>query len=94
MSLVEELTASSVRVEELREGLGRVREVVEQADSVLLVADDMLGRADDIILQASDALERSKRWAPRVALVVGVIAVATIGTVVVLRLRRRQKQDD
>lgn len=93
MSLVEELTASSVRVEELREGLGRVRDVVEQADSVLLVADEVLGKADDILLQATDALEQSKRWAPRVALVVGVIAVAAVGTIVVLRLRRRERED-
>ncbi|TEX50657.1 MAG: hypothetical protein B7C55_09705 [Actinomycetales bacterium mxb001] len=93
MSLVEELTASSVRVEELREGLGRVRDVVEQADSVLLVADEVLGKADDMILQATDALEQSKRWAPRVALVVGVMAVAAIGAVVVLRLRRRERED-
>jgi len=93
MSLVEELTASSVRVEELREGLGRVRDVVEQADSVLLVADEVLGKADDMILHATDALEQSKRWAPRVALIVGVMAVAAIGAVVVLRLRRRERED-
>jgi len=93
MSLTDELTSTSLRVEDLREGLGRVRGVIEQADSVLTVADEMLGKADEIILQASDAIEESKRWAPRVALVVAVVAVAAIGTVVVLRMRRRKDED-
>lgn len=93
MSLMEELSTTSLRVEDLRDGLGRVRGVIEQADSVLLVADDMLGKADELILQASDALEESKRWAPRVAIVLGVVAVAAVGAVIVLRMRRRQRDD-
>lgn len=93
MSLMEELSTTSLRVEDLREGLGRVRGVIDQADSVLSVADDVLGKADEIILQATEALEESKRWAPRVAIVLGVVAVAAVGTVIVLRIRKR-KQDD
>lgn len=93
MSVTDELSATSVRVEDLREGLGRVRGVIEQADSVLTIADEMLGRADEMIAQANEALEQSKRWAPRVAIVLGVVAVAAIGTVVVLRLRRRKNDD-
>lgn len=93
MSLMEELSTTSLRVEDLREGLGRVRGVIDQADSVLSVADDVLGKADEIILQATEALEESKRWAPRVAIVLGVVALAAVGTVIVLRIRKR-KQDD
>lgn len=93
MSVTDELSATSVRVEDLREGLGRVRGVIEQADSVLTIADEMLGRADEMIAQANEALEQSKRWAPRVAIVLGVVTVAAIGTVVVLRLRRRKNDD-
>jgi len=92
MSLMEELSITSLRVEDLREGLGGVRGVIDQADSVLSVADDVLGKADDIILQATEALEESKRWAPRVGIVLGVVALAAVGTVIVLRIRKR-KQD-
>jgi type IV secretory pathway component VirB8 len=46
---------------------------------------------DDVLESAADALETSKRWAPRAAIVVGVVAVAAIGVVVVMRLRRRDE---
>ena len=93
MSVTDELSATSVRVEDLREGLGRVRGVSEQADSVLTVADEMLGKADEMIAQANEALEQSKRWAPRVAIALGVVVIAAVGTVVVLRMRRRKHDD-
>ncbi|MBU6310947.1 MAG: hypothetical protein KGN38_00285 [Actinomycetales bacterium] len=93
MSVTDELSATAERVEDLREGLGRVRGVIEQADSVLTVADDLLGKADEMIAQANEALEQSRRWAPRVAIALGVVAVAAIGTVVVLRMRRRNSDD-
>ena len=93
MSITEDIMTTAARVEDLRGGLDRVRDVIEQADSVLTVADDMLGRADDMLIQASEALQQSKRVAPRVAIVVGVAALALVGTIVVLRMRRRRDDD-
>ena len=46
-----------------------------------------------MVLSAAEALETSKRWAPRAALVLGVAAVAVIGVVVVLRLRKRSDDE-
>ncbi|MEY2965184.1 MAG: hypothetical protein ACO3JT_00975 [Candidatus Nanopelagicales bacterium] len=94
MSIVEQLQTSATNVEEVRDGLGRLRGALEQTEAVLTVADDVLGRADDVLVGAADALESSKRWAPRAAVVLGVVAVATIGVVVVMRLRRRSQDDD
>jgi|GEM_PF-3019101 hypothetical protein len=90
MSAVEALHTTALQVGDLRDGLGRVRSVLEQADSVLTVADDVLGKADDVLEQAAEAVETSRRWAPRVAVVVGVLAVAgVVGFVVWRRTRRR-----
>jgi hypothetical protein len=93
MSIVEQLQTSAANVEGVRDGLGRLRDALEQTEAVLNVADDVLGRADDVLVQAADALETSKRWAPRAALVLGVFAVAALGVVVVMRMRRRHDED-
>ena len=93
MSIVEQLQTSAANVEGVRDGLGRLRTALEQTETVLGVADDVLGKADDVLVQAADALETSKRWAPRAALVVGVVAVATVGVIVVMRLRKRRDED-
>jgi hypothetical protein len=93
MSIVEQLQSSAANVEGVRDGLGRLRGALEQTESVLNVADDVLGKADEVLVQAADALESSKRWAPRIALVLGVIAVAAVGIVVVTRLRKRDDED-
>ena len=89
MSVMEQLQARAGQVEGVREGLDRVRGVLEQTESVLTVADELLSVADDVLNQAAEAVEKSKRWAPRVAIVLGVVAVAGVATVVVLRMRRR-----
>lgn len=89
MSVVEQLQSTATNVEGVREGLGRLRHALEQTDTVLTVADDVLGRTDEVLESAAEALEASKRWAPRVAIVVGVVAVAAIGFVVIRRLRAR-----
>lgn len=91
MSIVEQLQSSAANVEGVRDGLGRLRGALEQAESVLTIADDVLEKADDVLVQAADAVESSKRWAPRVALVLGVAAVAAVGVVVVMRLRKRDE---
>lgn len=93
MSIVEQLQTSAANVEGVRDGLGRLRGALEQTESVLTVADDVLGKADDVLVQAADALETSKRWAPRAALVLGVVAVAALGVVVVMRMRHRDDED-
>lgn len=91
MSVVEQLQSSAANVEGVREGLGRLRGALEQTETVLDVADDVLGKADVVLESAAEALENSKRWAPRVAIVLGVAAVAAIGVVVVMRLRKRDE---
>ncbi|MGA0978772.1 MAG: hypothetical protein ACO3UX_02350, partial [Candidatus Nanopelagicales bacterium] len=93
MSIVEQLQTSATNVEEVRDGLGLLEGPPKPTEAVLTVADDVLGRADDVLVGAADALESSKRWAPRAAVVLGVVAVATIGVVVVMRLRRRSQDD-
>ncbi|MGI9195829.1 MAG: hypothetical protein ACR2KE_00010 [Candidatus Nanopelagicales bacterium] len=89
MSVTEQLLSTATQVEGVRGGLDRLREVLEQTDSVLGVADQALGKADEVLSQAAEVMEESKRWAPRVAIVLGVVAVAAIGTVIVLRMRTR-----
>ena len=93
MSVVEQLQSTAANVEGVREGLGRLRGALEQTESVLTVADEVLGRTDEVLESAAEALETSKRWAPRAALVLGVVAVAAIGVVVVMRLRKRNDED-
>ena len=93
MSVVEQLQSTAANVEGVREGLGRLRGALEQTESVLTIADEVLGMTDEVLESAAEALETSKRWAPRAALVLGVAAVAVIGVVVVMRLRRRNDED-
>ena len=93
MSVVEQLQSTAANVEGVREGLGRLRGALEQTESVLNIADEVLGRTDEVLESAAEALETSKRWAPRAALVLGVVAVAAIGVVVVMRLRKRDDED-
>ena len=91
MSVVEQLHSTAANVEGVREGLGRLRGALEQTESVLTIADEVLGRTDEVLETAAEALETSKRWAPRVALVVGVVAVAAIGVAAVMRMRKRDE---
>lgn len=93
MSVVEQLQSTAANVEGVREGLGRLRGALEQTESVLTIADEVLGRTDEVLESAAEALETSKRWAPRAAIVLGVAAVAVIGVVVVMRLRKRNDDD-
>ncbi len=93
MSAAETLQTTATQVEGLRDGLGRVRDVLEQADAVLTVADDVLGKTDEVLEQAADAIETSRRWAPRVALAVGALAVAGVAGYVIWRRTRRRDDD-
>jgi hypothetical protein len=93
MSIVEQLQSSAANVEGVRDGLGRLRGALEQTESVLGIADDVLEKADEVLVQAADAIESSKRWAPRVAIVLGVTAVAVIGVAAVVRWRKKHSED-
>ena len=93
MSMTETLGNTAIQVEGLRDGLGRLRSVLDQTDAVLDVADDVLSKADEMLGQAVDAVENSKRWAPRVALVLGVAAALGVAAIVVIRLRRAKSED-
>lgn len=93
MSIVEQLQASAANVEGVRDGLGRLRSALDQTEAVLDVADDVLERADEVLVHTADALESSRRWMPRVVLVLGVAAVAAVGVIVVMRLRHRDDED-
>ena len=93
MSVIEQLHTSAVQVEGFREGLDRVRGVLDQTDALLSVADEVLIKADEALSLAADVLADSRRWAPRVVIVVGVLAVAGIVTAVIVRGRRRRAED-
>ena len=47
MSVIEQLHTSAVQVEGFREGLDRVRGVLDQTDALLSVADEVLIKADE-----------------------------------------------
>lgn len=92
MSMTDQLTTTSHQVEGLRDGLGRLRDMLDQTDSILDVADGVLEKADDVLGQAVVAVEQGRRWAPRVGLIVGLLAAAGITAVVVHRLRQRESE--
>jgi ATP:corrinoid adenosyltransferase len=91
MSVVAQLQTTAGQVEGVREGLDRLRNVLEQSESVLTVADEVLGIADEMLVQAADVVEKSKRWAPKAAIVLGVVAAAGVAAFVIMRVRRRDE---
>jgi hypothetical protein len=84
MALVETLHEQQVRVEDLRHHLGRVREALDQTDSILGAAEETLERAEVVI-------EQGRRALPAIA--VGLVVVA-VGVGVVVWLRRRSGDED
>lgn len=84
MALVETLHEQQVRVEDLRHHLGRVREALDQTDSILGTAEETLERAEVVI-------EQGRRALPVVA--VGLILVG-VGVGVVVWLRKRSRDED
>ena len=83
MALLDTVQEQQVRVEELRHHLGRVREALDQTDSILGAADDTLERAEIVI-------ERGSRALP-IVVVGAVILAAGIGAVVWWRRRSRDE---
>lgn len=94
MSMTEQLATTSVQVEGLRDGLGRLRDVLDQTDSILGVADDVLEMADEVLGQAAVAVEKGKRVLPRVGVVLAVAAVTGVALVVIVKIRRRRAQSE
>lgn len=80
MTLLEAVETGQERVGDLREELDRARTALDRTDAVLAVADDTLERAEA-------AITSSRRWAPVLAVAVGVAVVAVVVVVIV---RRRQ----
>ena len=83
MALLDTVQEQQVRVEELRHHLGRVREALDQTDSILGAAEDTLERAEVVI-------ERGSRALP-VVLVGAVIVAVGIGAMVWWRRRSRDE---
>lgn len=81
--MLDTVQEQQVRVEELRHHLGRVREALDQTDSILGAAEDTLERAEIVI-------ERGSRALP-IVVVGAVILAAGIGAVVWWRRRSRDE---
>lgn len=84
MALLEVVESSQGHVTDARRELDRVREALDRTDAVLGVADDALERAETAIVS-------TRRWAPTVGIVVGVVA---LGIAVAIIVRRRRGSDD
>lgn len=89
MTIVSSLEASETRVEDLRSNIARVREALDQTDAVLGVAETWMNRAGTAFERAETAIVASRRWAPRVALVLGITAVAATAVGVSVYVWRR-----
>lgn len=92
MTITDQLATTASQVEGLRDGVGRIRGVLEQTEAVLSAADDMLGVADDVLTTAQDAVETSRRWLPRVMLVVAIVGVIGVGVVIVRKRQQAQRE--
>ena len=85
MALMEAIADGQVRVETLREELGKVRHALDNTDAVLGVADNSLEIAEEVIEEARKVLP--------VIIAVGVAITATAVTVYLLRRRNHSKHD-
>ena len=79
MVLLEVVETSQEHVVELRHELDKVRDALDRTDAVLAIADETLMRAEGAIIQ-------SRRWAP---VVLGVVGLLAVGVTVAIVIRRR-----
>lgn len=82
MAILEIVENGQTRVNDLRHELDRAREVLDRTDAVLATADEGFGKAEAAIVT-------TKRWTPRVLIVVGAVAVVGVAAIVIMRRRRR-----
>jgi hypothetical protein len=84
MALLEVVEAGHSRGSDLQFEIDRVREALDRTDAVLGAPDDAFGKAESAIVTG-------RRWAPYLAVAVGVTFVAVAAFVM---LRRRKHRDD
>lgn len=85
MALMETIADGQVRVETLREELGKVRHALDNTDAVLGVADNGLEIAEEVIAEA-------RRVMP-VIIAVTVAVTATAVTIYLLRKRSNHQRE-
>ena len=85
MALMEAIADGQVRVETLREELGKVRHALDNTDAVL-------GVADESLIVAEEVIEEARKVMP-VILAVTVAITATAVTVYLLRRRSHNKRE-
>lgn len=85
MALLDTIADGQVRVESLREELGKVRHALDNTDAVLGVADEGLIIAEEVIQEARKIMP--------VLIAVSVAITATAVTVYFLRKRSHDKRE-
>ena len=85
MALMEVIADGQVRVETLREELGKVRHALDNTDAVLGVADNSLEIAEEVIEEARKVLP--------VLIAVTIAITATAATIYLLRKRNQNKNE-
>lgn len=80
MALLEVVEASQGRVTDLRHELDRAREALDRTDAVLSTADSTL-------VKAESAIVNTRRWGPRVFLIIGAVALVGVAAVVIMKRR-------
>ena len=85
MAILEVVESGHGHVTDLRYELDRVRDALDKTDAVLGVTDEALVRAESAIVNG-------RRWAPWVAVGIGVTVVAVVA-LVVWRKRQRSAEE-
>ncbi|PHX61469.1 MAG: hypothetical protein CK552_00375 [Actinobacteria bacterium] len=86
MALLEVVESGQEHVVDLRHELDKVRDALDRTDAVLAIADETLTRAEEAIVQ-------SRRWAPVLVGVVGLVAVGVAAAIISRRRRQAATQD-
>jgi hypothetical protein len=82
MALLEVVESSQGRVTDLRHELDKARVALDRTDAVLATADSTLEKAESAIVN-------TRRWGPRVFLVIGAVALVGVAAIVIMKRRSR-----